>query len=66
MTTISLSIEQKSKHLGHRVIHQEIRLIARAVFVNNDRQILSIERTGIVDTGAPISVIPYFIWKNLH
>ena len=59
---VDLQIEK----LSLRIPLHQIRLISHVVFVKRDRQSLSKPRRGIIDTGAPISVIPHSIWKDLH
>ena len=54
---LSGSVEIEEKQLTPKISYRLIRLLARVVFVNKEHG-LSSDFEGIVDTGAPLSVIP--------
>ena len=66
MPQINLSIERTPHDLGNQVAIEEIRLSSQAVFLLKDKQALSKEYDGIIDTGAPLSVIPHYIWSQVY
>jgi len=71
MSRIKISVEVENillqtDGLTKDVFHTQYRLISYVVFVNKNKHSLSKPYGGIIDTGAPISVIPHSIWKNIH
>ncbi len=66
MTQIALKIETTYVVLDQDISYNEIRLIATTVFVHKNRKSWSKDYDAIVDTGAPLTVVPHSIWRNLH
>ncbi len=66
---ISIEVEQlflETEKASQGVPHTQIRLMSSVVFVNQNKRTLSKPYSGILDTGAPITVIPHSIWKDIY